>query len=160
MIFLSILGSGLDFRSLITNRSEIVGFDAYAVDVVKVLGPIRSIFYKENGDYIYNYFSYGLDFVFDMETYLLSKIIMHTNNIHSIFFGEYERCNFSLRWGDLIITPNTQWLEAREHLGEEVEYYKRRYPSGFKTTTYYCYPNMLLEICEDGSIATITLIKT
>lgn len=87
----------MEFRSPITNRSELVGFDAYSVDVVKVLGPIRSIFYKENGDYIYNYFSFGLDFVFNMETQLLSKIIMHTNNIHSIFFGEYERCNFSLR---------------------------------------------------------------
>jgi hypothetical protein len=61
-------GTGIEVRKPESGKIFALTFDSYSVDVVKVLGQPQAVFYKPNGDYIYNYIDYGGDFVFDIET--------------------------------------------------------------------------------------------
>merc|ERR1712232_737749 len=42
----------------------------------------------------YNYFDFGLDILFDLETYKATKFIVHSNAPSHSDFCQYSRCNF------------------------------------------------------------------
>ncbi|CAD5168739.1 unnamed protein product [Musa acuminata subsp. malaccensis] len=46
------------------------------------------------GDYFYNYFSRGLDILFDGQTHKIKKFVLHTNFPGHSDFNTYMKCNF------------------------------------------------------------------
>ena len=75
----------------------------YPENLVRILGPADKVFYKAIGtdslsnDYFYNYFTEGIDIMFDGATNMLSKVIFHANHPEHILFNEYARANFQIK---------------------------------------------------------------
>ncbi|CAJ1421396.1 unnamed protein product [Effrenium voratum] len=86
-------------------------FGAMPQDVVSDFGPPQQVCVKDvdafrihsrtprspNLDYYYNYFYLGLDALFDGQTHLLQKIVLHTNPPTHERFSRYTRCFFQLQ---------------------------------------------------------------
>lgn len=87
-------------------------FGAMPQDVVSDFGPPQQVCIKDvdafrihsarapqgskSLDYYYNYFYYGLDALFDGQTHLLQKIVLHLNPPTHERFSRYTRCFFQL----------------------------------------------------------------
>lgn len=83
-------------------------------DVATVLGAPSRVFYKSEdkmkihspnahlrvmsrrSDYFFNYFTLGLDVLFDARTHAVKKFVLHTNYPGHYNFNMYHRCEFSL----------------------------------------------------------------
>ncbi|KAH1266916.1 UPF0183 protein [Glycine max] len=83
------------------------------------------------GDYFYNYFTRGLDILFDGQTHKIKKFVLHTNFPGHADFNSYIKCNFVIHGSDLggsfqevnnskqrVITPSTKWEQVKEILGD------------------------------------------
>ncbi|TQE08022.1 hypothetical protein C1H46_006296 [Malus baccata] len=82
------------------------------------------------GDYFYNYFTRGLDILFDGQTHKIKKFVLHTNYPGHADFNSYIKCNFVIFASDLggsyqdvnnckhKITPSTKWEQVKEFLGD------------------------------------------
>ncbi|CAF2019117.1 unnamed protein product [Brassica napus] len=79
------------------------------------------------GDYFYNYFTRGMDILFDGETHRAKKFVLHTNYPGHADFNSYIKCNFVISVGESEaeanrggnkITPRTNWEQVKEILGE------------------------------------------
>ncbi|CAK5089422.1 unnamed protein product [Meloidogyne enterolobii] len=51
----------------------------------------------DKADFFFNYFSLGMDLLFDIETRRLVKFVLHTNVPGHFDFGIYDRCEFLLK---------------------------------------------------------------
>ena len=144
-----------------TGKREDLEWNLPTEAVIEILGPPDLVRHKtgeQATDFFYTYFSEGIDLLFAGTDYLLSKIIMHTNLLEDIVFGEYERCNFviSTRNGD--VNPQTRFSEAVEKLeGEPGEIGIRRHTHGFRPTQYFKYPGAVFEVLHTGYIASVTI---
>ncbi|KAJ3315960.1 hypothetical protein HDV04_000168 [Boothiomyces sp. JEL0838] len=49
---------------------------------------------KSSDDYFWNYFSLGIDLVFDGALHVLKKIIFHSNYMGHYMMNRYAKCNF------------------------------------------------------------------
>jgi hypothetical protein len=81
------------------------------------------------GDYFYNYFTRGLDILFDGETHKVKKFVLHTNYPGHADFNSYIKCNFVISAGaDAAeanrsgnkITPSTNWDQVKVNLQTNV----------------------------------------
>jgi len=51
-------------------------------------------------DYFYNFFALGVDILFDIQTHLIKKFILHTNFPSHYEFNQYVKCNFRITIDD------------------------------------------------------------
>ncbi|EEC81306.1 hypothetical protein OsI_24448 [Oryza sativa Indica Group] len=82
------------------------------------------------GDYFYNYFSRGIDILFDGQTHRIKKFVLHTNFPGHSDFNSYMKCNFVIYDAEAegtdqpgsipksSITPRTKWEQVKEILGD------------------------------------------
>jgi hypothetical protein len=124
------------------------------------------------GDYFYNYFTRGLDILFDGETHKVKKFVLHTNYPGHADFNSYIKCNFVISAGaDAAeanrsgnkITPSTNWDQVKEILGEcgpAAIQTQGSTSNPFGSTYVYGYQNVAFEVMKNGHIATITLFQS
>uniref|UniRef100_A0A0R0F6N4 Uncharacterized protein n=1 Tax=Glycine max TaxID=3847 RepID=A0A0R0F6N4_SOYBN len=88
------------------------------------------------GDYFYNYFTCGLDILFDGQTHKIKKFVLHTNFPGHADFNSYIKCNFVVYGLDCSAS------------------------NPFGSTLVYGYQNIAFEVMKNGYIATITLFQS
>lgn len=104
-------GKLLDPRKKMVER--IVRFGDSPNDVISALGCPERVFYKSedkmkihtpdahrrvraSSDYFYNYFSMGVDILFEASTHIVKKFVLHTNYPGHYNFNMYCRCDFKI----------------------------------------------------------------
>ncbi|XP_008775646.1 UPF0183 protein At3g51130 isoform X1 [Phoenix dactylifera] len=127
------------------------------------------------GDYFYNYFSRGLDILFDGQTHKIKKFVLHTNFPGHSDFNSYMKCNFVIYDADIeatirpgstpkcCITPSTKWEQVKEILGDGGRAAIQTQGSmnnPFGSTLVYGYQNVAFEVMKNGYIATVTLFQS
>ncbi|XP_042024322.1 PHAF1 protein At3g51130-like isoform X1 [Salvia hispanica] len=130
------------------------------------------------GDYFYNYFTRGLDILFDGQTHKIKKFVLHTNYPGHSDFNSYMKCNFVIYSSDsddgsfhqdvnntskCVITPSTKWEQVKEILGDSGRAAIQTQGSTsnpFGSTFVYGYPNIAFEVMKNGYIATVTLFQS
>ncbi|CAJ1930345.1 unnamed protein product [Sphenostylis stenocarpa] len=126
------------------------------------------------GDYFYNYFTRGLDILFDGQTHKIKKFVLHTNFPGHADFNSYIKCNFVIYGADSVgeslnnskqkvITPSTKWEQVKEILGDCGRAAIQTQGSAsnpFGSTFVYGYQNIAFEVMKNGYIATITLFQS
>ncbi|GFQ06614.1 upf0183 protein at3g51130 [Phtheirospermum japonicum] len=128
------------------------------------------------GDYFYNYFTRGLDILFDGQTHKIKKFVLHTNYPGHPDFNSYMKCNFVILTSDFggslhdnvntskcAITPSTKWEQVKEIIGDcgQPAIQTQGYTSNpFGSTFVYGYPNVAFEVMKNGYIATVTLFQS
>ncbi|XP_073012139.1 PHAF1 protein At3g51130 [Typha latifolia] len=126
-------------------------------------------------DYFYNYFSRGLDILFDGQTHKIKKFVLHTNFPGHSDFNSYMKCNFVIYDGEMegtdepgsapksCITPSTKWEQVKEILGDGGRAAIQTQGSmnnPFGSTFVYGYQNVAFEVMKNGYIATVTLFQS
>ncbi|XP_037094504.1 UPF0183 protein CG7083-like [Pollicipes pollicipes] len=94
-------------------------------DVTSLLGAPTKVFYKSEdkmkihspfahkraasrrSDFFFNYFTLGMDILFDARTHRAKKILLHTNFPGHYNFNMYHRCNF-----DLAVEPHASLMNS------------------------------------------------
>ncbi|XP_038050370.1 UPF0183 protein C16orf70 homolog [Patiria miniata] len=93
--------------------SKALQFGDSAQDVISALGCPSKVFYKSEdkmrihsktfhkdqprtSDYFFNYFTIGVDILFDAATHCAKKFILHSNYPGHYNFNIYHRCNFEI----------------------------------------------------------------
>jgi hypothetical protein len=108
-------------------------------------------------DYIWNYFSHGIDFVFDGSQHRVIKIILHSNFLGHLEMLRYAKCNFS--FADKKLDHKSTWKRVNhvmgDALGPPVVYNKEENPFG--PTLYYGYEGVLFEVMKNDYVASVTL---
>ncbi|XP_020582683.1 UPF0183 protein At3g51130 isoform X1 [Phalaenopsis equestris] len=127
------------------------------------------------GDYFYNYFSRGLDILFDGQTHRIKKFVLHTNYPGHSDFNAYTKCNFVIYDAEIegtiplggstkrCITPRTKWEQVKEILGDGGRAAIQTQGSmnnPFGPTFVYGYQNIAFEVMRNGYIATVTLFQS
>ncbi|PIA55971.1 hypothetical protein AQUCO_00700350v1 [Aquilegia coerulea] len=124
------------------------------------------------GDYFYNYFTRGLDILFDGQTHKIKKFVLHTNFPGHADFNSYIKCNFLIYGGELFpegnaskhcITPSTKWEQVKEFLGDcgrAAIQTQGSTSNPFGSTFVYGYQNVAFEVMKNGYIATVTLFQS
>ncbi|XP_047956532.1 PHAF1 protein At3g51130-like isoform X2 [Salvia hispanica] len=127
------------------------------------------------GYYFYNYFTRGLDILFDGQTYEIKKFVLHTNYPGHSDFNSYMKCNFVIHnsgydgsfhqdvnsTSKCVITPSTKW--EQKILGDSGRAAIQTQGSTsnlFGSTFVYGYPNVAFEVMKNGYIATVTLFQS
>ncbi|KAI3855365.1 hypothetical protein MKX03_025323 [Papaver bracteatum] len=128
------------------------------------------------GDYFYNYFTRGVDILFDGQTHKIKKFVLHTNYPGHADFNSYMKCNFVIYDSDVggpfqdsntistkhCITPSTKWEQVKDVLGDSGRAAIQTQGSTsnpFGSTFVYGYQNVAFEVMKNGYIATVTLFK-
>ncbi|KAJ0097142.1 hypothetical protein Patl1_29040 [Pistacia atlantica] len=125
------------------------------------------------GDYFYNYFTRGLDILFDGQTHRIRKFVLHTNYPGHADFNSYVKCNFIVLGSDFEgtdahsyknkITPSTKWEQVKEILGDcgrAAIQTQGSTNNPFGSTFVYGYQNIAFEVMKNGYIATVTLFQS
>ncbi|KAJ6353271.1 hypothetical protein OIU76_002313 [Salix suchowensis] len=120
------------------------------------------------GDYFYNYFTRGLDILFDGQTHRIKKFVLHTNYPGHADFNSYIKCNFVIEGSDFdnskqSITPSTKWDQVKEILGDcgrAAIQTQGSTSNPFGSTFVYGYQNIAFEVMKNGYIATVTLFQS
>lgn len=128
------------------------------------------------GDYFYNYFTRGLDILFDGQTHKIKKFVLHTNYPGHADFNSYMKCNFVIHCSDFVgsyhqdvnsskatITASTKWEQVKEILGDCGRAAIQTQGSAsnpFGSTFVYGYQNLAFEVMKNGYIATVTLFQS
>ncbi|KAG2263444.1 hypothetical protein Bca52824_070523 [Brassica carinata] len=121
------------------------------------------------GDYFYNYFTRGMDILFDGETHRAKKFVLHTNYPGHADFNSYIKCNFVISVGEgeaeanragNRITPRTNWEQVKEILGEcgpAAIQTQGSTSNPFGSTYVYGYQNVAFEVMKNECIAVVTV---
>lgn len=126
------------------------------------------------GDYFYNYFSRGIDILFDGQTNRIKKFVLHTNFPGHTDFNCYIKCNFIIHCPSSaedgangastnFILADTKWDQVKELLGDAGRAAIQTQGSvsnPFGPTFVYGYRNIALEVMKNGHIATVTLFQS
>ncbi|CAL5371317.1 unnamed protein product [Camellia sinensis] len=135
------------------------------------------------GDYFYNYFTRGLDILFDGQTHKIKKFVLHTNYPGHADFNSYIKCNFAIYSSDFggsfheevnaskrCITPSTKWEQVKEILGDSGRAAIQTQGSTsnpFGSTFVYGYQNVAFEVsyeervyCNCDSLPVVTKFLT
>ncbi|OWR54518.1 hypothetical protein KGM_203519 [Danaus plexippus plexippus] len=130
-------------------------------------------------DYFFNYFTLGLDVLFDARTHQVKKFILHTNYPGHYNFNMYHRCEFELNVqpdkcesntlvesrGAVCITAYSKWENVSRALRvcERPVVLNRASSTNttnpFGSTFCYGYQDMIFEVMSNNYIASITLYQ-
>ncbi|GFR23583.1 UPF0183 protein C16orf70 homolog [Trichonephila clavata] len=205
-IKLRIITEDLDSNKLLEFRKQImtkvIKFGDSAQDVTSALGSPSKVFYKSEdkmkihspnshryrkwscSDYFYNYFTLGLDVLFDAKSHRVKKFILHTNYPGHYNFNIYFRCNFNLpievkppseseniTLVDVSekkrnITAFTKWDTMEEELKKPLERpvvlnraSTHNATNPFGSTCCYGYQDIIFEVMPNKHLASITLYQ-
>ncbi|EDV29033.1 uncharacterized protein TRIADDRAFT_49777 [Trichoplax adhaerens] len=140
-------------------KEGIVKFGDTCQNVTTILGAPCRIFYKPEdkmrihspsprklsnsqwSDYFFNYFTLGIDILFDGRTHRVKKFILHTNYPGHYNFSTYYRCNFFIKVFNGNDASSTNTVNP------------------FGPTFCYGYQNMIIEVMENNHIASVTLFS-
>ncbi|XP_042896720.1 phagosome assembly factor 1 isoform X2 [Parasteatoda tepidariorum] len=190
----------LEFRKLV--MTKVIKFGDSAQDVTSALGSPSKVFYKSEdkmkihspnshryrklscSDFFYNYFTLGLDILFDAKSHRVKKFILHTNYPGHYNFNIYFRCNFNLpievkppsESEDMtlidvsekkhIITAFTKWDTMEEHLKKPLERpvvlnraSTHNATNPFGSTCCYGYQDIIFEVMPNNHLASVTLYQ-
>ncbi|KFM58628.1 UPF0183 protein C16orf70 homolog [Stegodyphus dumicola] len=190
----------LEFRKQIMTKT--IKFGDSAQDVTSALGSPSKVFYKSEdkmkihspnshryrkwscSDYFYNFFTLGLDVLFDAKSHRVKKFILHTNYPGHYNFNIYFRCNFNLpievkppsESEDVtlvdvsdkkhIITAFTKWDTMEEHLKKPLERpvvlnraSTHNATNPFGSTCCYGYQDIIFEVMPNNHLASVTLYQ-
>ncbi|GBG83063.1 hypothetical protein CBR_g36680 [Chara braunii] len=136
------------------------------------------------GDYFFNYFTRGVDILFDGRTHRIKKFVLHSNYPGHPDFNMYIKCNFSIDCpagmavrrndhrlteatrssadGSRRITVDTKWEEIQSILGDggrAAIQTRGSIDNPFGPTRVYGYRNVVFEVMKNGHIATVTLFQ-
>jgi len=169
--------------------TRVVKFGDFSQDVLAELGCPDRTHYKsedkmkihlgQNGthvtDYFYNYFSLGVDLLFDGKTHQVKKFVLHSNYPGHYDFSIYNRCEFKitvpnssvkqdLEYDELVINPRTEWSLVADRLAEPISrpVNLRRTSSANNTnpwgsTECYSFGNCIFEVMNKNQIATVII---
>ncbi|XP_014290960.1 PHAF1 protein CG7083 isoform X1 [Halyomorpha halys] len=163
-------------------------------EVVSRLGSPGSIFYKSEDkmkihsvrrlaeavgrtDYFYNYFSLGIDILFDGRTHEAKKFILHTNYPGHYNFNMYHRCEFlinlpvergteHLESPNIQVTAYTKWETICEHLNASPKPVVLNRASSINTKNFfgptlcYGYRDFIFEVMPNQHIASVTIYRS
>ncbi|KAF3421061.1 hypothetical protein E2986_08076 [Frieseomelitta varia] len=179
---------------------NLVLFGDTCEDVLSALGAPSRVFFKaedkmrihsphahkrdkiRRSDFFYNYFTLGLDVLFDAKTQCVKKFVLHTNYPGHYNFNMYHRCEFSLTLppennstesGKLIdvspspvtITAYTKWDRISEQLKASARPVVLNRASSTNTTNpfgcTFCYGirDAIVEVMANQHIASVTLYR-
>ncbi|CAH0390282.1 unnamed protein product [Bemisia tabaci] len=181
-------------NSLVTE----IYFNATCQDVTTILGAPSRVFYKaedkmkihspnahkrvtrRRSDFFFNYFSLGLDILFDAKSQKAKKFVLHTNYPGHYNFNMYHRCEFNLslpasqiqtsntditetRCTTLQVSAYTKWDTISEYLkpSERPVVLNRASSTNttnpFGSTFCYGYQDIIFEVMPNNHIASMTL---
>ncbi|KAF3854463.1 hypothetical protein F7725_022518 [Dissostichus mawsoni] len=162
-------------------------------DVLGALGSPHKVFFKSEdkmkihspsphkqvpskcNDYFFNYFTLGVDILFDSTTHLVKKFVLHTNFPGHYNFNIYHRCDFKIplvikkegadsQTEDCILTTYNKWDQIQELLGHPMEkpVVLHRSSSANNTNPFgstFCFglQRMIFEVMQNNHIASVTL---
>ncbi|KRZ74023.1 UPF0183 protein C16orf70 -like protein, partial [Trichinella papuae] len=136
---------------------------------------------NEKSDYFYNYFTMGLDILFDATSHRVKKFVLHTNYPGHYDFGIYNRCNFNIKLyvnaasEHVEVTPFKKWEELESSLfgstrncnlpaalGQHQPVVLNRSCSNndsnpFGSTFCFGYQDIIFEVMSNSHIATVML---
>ncbi|CAH4023406.1 PHAF1 protein CG7083 [Pieris brassicae] len=130
-------------------------------------------------DYFFNYFTLGLDVLFDARTHSVKKFVLHTNYPGHYNFNMYHRCEFTLHVhpdksesnalvesrGGVCITAYSKWESVSRALRvcERPVVLNRASSTNttnpFGSTFCYGYQDIIFEVMSNNYIASITLYQ-
>lgn len=185
-------GKILELRRRTFERNVMFGDSCQ--DVLSSLGSPCKVFYKaedkmrihspsphklaqsKSSDYFFNYFTLGIDILFDAYSHLVKKFILHTNFPGHYNFNMYQRCEFKVgihrdsKDSDLddgtpfVLTSCTKWDSVQDYLGKPVEAPVVLNRSSSTNTTNpfgstFCYnlQHMIFEVMANNHLASVTL---
>uniref|UniRef100_A0A3Q3X4R3 Uncharacterized protein n=1 Tax=Mola mola TaxID=94237 RepID=A0A3Q3X4R3_MOLML len=161
-------------------------------DVLSALGSPHKVFYKSEdkmkihspsphkqvpskcNDYFFNYFTLGVDILFDSTNHLVKKFVLHTNYPGHYNFNIYHRCDFKIplvikkgadsQFEDCILTTYSKWDQIQELFGHPMEkpVVLHRSSSANNTNPFgstFCFglQRMIFEVMQNNHIASVTL---
>ncbi|XP_074646338.1 phagosome assembly factor 1-like isoform X2 [Tubulanus polymorphus] len=180
-----------------------VKFGDTCQDVYSALGCPSKVYYKHEdkmkihardahklaqatpSDYFYNYFTLGLDILFDAKSNVVKKFVLHTNFPGHYNFHMYYRCEFRIPVSrhkvksdsmcsaimeedpdTLVIKSYTKWNEVQAFLlkPNERPVVLNRASSTNTTNPFgstFCYgvQDMIFEVMQNNHIASVTIYK-
>ncbi|XP_036201748.1 UPF0183 protein C16orf70 homolog isoform X1 [Myotis myotis] len=184
-------GPGLlaDSKMRVFERS--VYFGDSCQDVLSMLGSPHKVFYKSEdkmkihspsphkqvpskcNDYFFNYFTLGVDILFDANTHKVKKFVLHTNYPGHYNFNIYHRCEFKIPIAikkenadgqTETCTTYSKWDNIQELLGHPVEkpvvLHRSSSPNNtnpFGSTFCFGLQRMIFEVMQNNHIASVTL---
>uniref|UniRef100_A0A2A4IVK6 Uncharacterized protein n=1 Tax=Heliothis virescens TaxID=7102 RepID=A0A2A4IVK6_HELVI len=175
---------------------RVVRFGSSAQRVVAALGAAARVYYKADdkmrihrptarrrpppaSDYFFNYFTLGLDVLFDARTHQVKKFVLHTNYPGHYNFNMYHRCEFELTVqpdkceanslvesrGAVCITAYSKWevVSRALRVAERPVVLNRASSTNttnpFGSTFCYGYQDIIFEVMSNNYIASITLYQ-
>lgn len=130
---------------------------------------------SKRSDFFFNYFTLGIDILFDARTQRAKKIILHTNYPGHYNFNMYHRCEFNLQLAPDKVTEDTpldspvsvsaycKWdtISARLAPAERPVVLHRAGSTNtanvFGSTFCYGYQDIIFEVMPNNYIASVTL---
>merc|ERR1711884_944312 len=185
--------SSFPSTSSLESIKKTIKFGDSVQDVMSAVGAPNRIFYKSEdkmkihspnahrkasqlkSDYFYNYFTFGMDLLFDAKHNKVKKFILHTNFPGHYNFNMYHRCEFSLTLkkaegsnvkaapSSVHISPYSKW-EGVANLFNPAERpvvlnraSSTNTTNPFGSTFCYGYQDIIFEVMPNGHIASLTL---
>ncbi|KAJ2941401.1 hypothetical protein O0L34_g3609 [Tuta absoluta] len=189
-------GTSRSLELVQVNVCRVVRFGDSCQSVARALGAPQRLYYKADdkmrihrassrrrpppaSDYFFNYFTLGLDVLFDARTHQVKKFVLHTNYPGHYNFNTYHRCEFELhvqpdkcdpnslvdRGGAVSITAFSKWEVVQRALRvcERPVVLNRASSTNttnpFGSTFCYGYQDMIFEVMSNNYIASITLYQ-
>lgn len=162
-------------------------------EVSLLLGAPNRVFFKDedkmrihsppprdlsHSDYFFNYFTLGLDLLFDALTHKVKKFVLHTNFPGHYNFNVYHRCDFTILFPidkllsndssmkQLSITPYTKWAEVQDFLTRPADKpvilnrtSSTNSSNPFGPTHCYGYQNLIFEVMRNSHISSVTIFS-
>ncbi|CAH0551204.1 unnamed protein product [Brassicogethes aeneus] len=172
----------IDSSKLQFERKVLLGHSAQ--DVATALGAPSKVFFKSEdkmkihcpnahrrvsaskSDYFFNYFTLGLDVLFDARSHLAKKFVLHTNYPGHYNFNMYMRCEFEVPLSDMegaTITAYTHWEDICKKLvpSDRPVVLNRASSTNttnpFGSTLCYGYQDIIFEVMPNHYIASLSL---
>uniref|UniRef100_A0A7N6BRZ1 Uncharacterized protein n=1 Tax=Anabas testudineus TaxID=64144 RepID=A0A7N6BRZ1_ANATE len=183
-------GPGVMADAKVRSLERSIFFGDSCQDVLGALGSPHKVFYKSEdkmkihspsphkqvpskcNDYFFNYFTLGVDILFDSTSHLVKKFVLHTNYPGHYNFNIYHRCDFKIplviKKGEKVFTKesflNVSWDQIQELLGHPMEkpVVLHRSSSANNTNPFgstFCFglQRMIFEVMQNNHIASVTL---
>ncbi|GJP29636.1 hypothetical protein CLOM_g19162 [Closterium sp. NIES-68] len=125
-------------------------------------------------DYVWSYYTRGLDIIFSGQGYEVSKFVLHTNLPGQPDFNDYVKCNFripaprapaaapALPDPSLLVTPDSKWGHVQTLFGGGGRVAIQTAGAlhrAFGPTFVYGFRHVAFEVLKNGHICTVTLFK-
>jgi len=178
------ISKGLFFKK----RNCWLYFGSSTQDVLSLLGPPSQVYFKQEdklkihsagpyagtscSDYFYNYFVLGIDILFDMNTHVIKKFILHTNFPCHYDFYRYIKCNFEITIENetefnietSTLSADSKWDDIQKIFrpaGKPVVHTRETNVNPFGPTLFYGYKdeNIIFEVMSNNYIASVCLFS-